>query len=147
MRRAGRRAGPAFTSFPEEQEPIYLVLVVYRAVCIHRLFKWPAWFSDAQNISLCPHAPTEFLTKKMSGGEEKQGDRRRSAEGQCTKQRRKVKLRNESYCCCSSVNWMVLGGDKGGGMESVFEGNIIDELAAQPQWKTCLIRRYVKNIV
>lgn len=81
---------------------------------------------------------TEFITKKMSGGEEKQGDRRRSAEGQCTKHSHKVKLREESYCCCSSVNWKVLDGDMGGGIgisDYVFEAKRIEELEVQPQWK------------
>lgn len=129
MRGAGPRAGPTFTGSPEEQKPVYSVLVVYRATCIHRLFfkMFSVVFRCTGHLSVSTLRPalTEFITKKMSGGEEKQGDRRRSTEGQCTKQSRKVKLRKESYCCHSSVNWKVLGGDMGGGIgisDYIFEG-------------------------
>lgn len=57
---------------------------------------------------------TEFMTKKMSGGEKKQGVRRRSVEGQCTKHSRKLEPREKQLllfiCELEGAGWRYGGG-------------------------------------
>lgn len=61
-------------------------------------------------------ALSESITKNMSGTEEKQGDRRRSVEGHCTKHSREVGLTEKKrYYDSSFVNWKVSDGDMEGG--------------------------------
>lgn len=84
--------------------------------------------------------PTEFATKKMSGGVRGVRRNRESGGGQ-----RKAGVQKHSgepepgekhLLLLVCVKWKVLGGDAvGAGWVSV-----IEELAAQPRWKTCFTR-------
>lgn len=81
--------------------------------------------------------PTEFATKKMSGGvrrnRESGGGQRKAG---VQKRSRELEPGEKHLLLLVCVKWKVLGGDDvGAGRVSV-----IEELAAQPRWKTCFIR-------
>ena len=86
-----------FASTPEEQEAVYSVVMVDCDVCIHgllcKMVSVVFTYTGHLSVSTLHPALTGFITKKMSGCEEKQEDMKRSAGGQCTKNGRKLEVK------------------------------------------------------